>query len=226
VQRYYTQVLAEGFPFDRGMRVAINYGQYRLLPIQGPIAGGPERYEFFGQGLIELSRLVTGKATREIDELKILLLNLGYPEATVNRFFAPLLERNVDTVDKSVEARRFHAYLNQNGTLINEGIVATGAFIERLVLEGGFSGVYRTRHGERGFVAVAFEEAGDSLCAGLRKLGLARFKGLDRLPVYEVVDAGDLERTPLDLGTDDLIGAIERDFAGALDDAPRSPLSP
>src|SRR4029077_16284679 len=51
VQRYYEQALADGFPFDRGMRIALNYGHYRLIPMGG---GGPEeaeRYEFFGHGL-------------------------------------------------------------------------------------------------------------------------------------------------------------------------------
>jgi hypothetical protein len=215
VQAHYRQVLAEGFPFDRGMRMALNFGQYRLLPIQGASTGGAERYEFFGQGVIELSRLVTGKATRDIDELKTLLLNLGYPEATVNRFFAPLLEQGVELVDKSAEARRFYAYVNQNGTLINEGIVATGPFLERLAVEGGFSEVQLARDAERSYVALSFEDGG-GLCAGVRKLGVTHLKGIDRLPVYEVVDAGGLERAPLDLGDGDLMGAIEREFANSL----------
>ena len=64
--------------------------------------------------------------------MRITLVNLGYPEAAVNRFFAPLLEHNVDVVDKREEARGFYAYINPNGNLVNEGIVATGPFIARL----------------------------------------------------------------------------------------------
>jgi hypothetical protein len=50
----------------------------------------------------------------------------------------------------------------------------------------------------------------------VRKLGVTHLKGIDRLPVYEVVDAGGLERAPLDLGDGDLMGAIEREFANSL----------
>ena len=91
-----------------------------------------ERYEFFGPGLVELSRLTTGKAAQEVDEVKTMLLNQGYPEATVHRFFAPLAQKNVDVVDKKEEARTFYAYINRNGSLHNNGMVATGPFIAQL----------------------------------------------------------------------------------------------
>jgi class 3 adenylate cyclase len=99
LQRYYVEAVREGLPFDRGMRIALNFGPYRLIPMGGQ-AGEGERYEFFGPGLVELSRLTTGKATQEIDEVKTMLINQGYPEATVHRFFAPLSHKNVDVVDK------------------------------------------------------------------------------------------------------------------------------
>ncbi len=217
VQRYYRQVLGEGFPFDRGLRIALNHGLYRLLPIQSGPGGAAERYEFFGHGLVELSRLVTGKASREIDELRITLVNLGYPEAAVNRFFAPLLEQNVDVVDRREEARGFYAYINPNGTLVNEGIVATGAFIERLNREGGFHQLERAEDGQRPYVVVSLEDQVETIHVGLRKLGTAHLKGLDRLAVYEVIDAEDLERRAVaDFAGDQLMAAIEREFVSSL----------
>ena len=133
VQRYYKRSLEEGFPFDRGMRIALNYGTYRLLPIEGGDAGtGEMRYEFFGQGIVELSRLSTGKAMRDIDETRTLLIGLGYPAQEVDNFFAPVTSQNVDLVDKGEEQRQFYAYINRNGALVNEGIVASERFVQRL----------------------------------------------------------------------------------------------
>ncbi len=132
VQRYYEQAVRDGFAFDRGLRMALNFGSYRLIPMGSGNRPENERYEFFGHGMVEMSRLVTGKATQEIDEVKTMLIAQGYPEPTVHRFFAPLAESNVDVVDKSEESRRFYAYLNRNGTLHNNGLVATGAYVARL----------------------------------------------------------------------------------------------
>ncbi|MEA2695093.1 MAG: hypothetical protein QOJ16_4480, partial [Acidobacteriota bacterium] len=125
LQRYYEEALAQGFAFDRGLRIALNYGHYRLIPMGGAGPEEGERYEFFGHGLVELSRLVSGKATREIEEVKNLLINQGYPEPAVQRFFAPIVHGNLDLVDKDEEARRFHAYIDQNDNLVNQGLVAT-----------------------------------------------------------------------------------------------------
>ena len=216
-QRHYRKILGEGFPFDRGLRIALNYGQYRLLPIQSGLTGDGERYEFFGHGVVELSRLTTGKGVRDLDEIKILMLNLGYPEATVNRFFAPLLGENADVVDKREESRLFYAYLNQNGTLINEGIVATGPFIARLSREGSFPSFWRTREDERPYVAVSVQDAAGAVDIGFRRLGFASLKGLDKLAVYEVIDAEGLERLEtIDPEGADLVGVLEREFANTL----------
>lgn len=216
-QRHYRKILGEGFPFDRGLRIALNYGQYRLLPIQSGLAGDGERYEFFGHGVVELSRLTTGKGVRDLDEIKILMLNLGYPEATVNRFFAPLLGQNADVVDKREESRLFFAYINRNGTLINEGIVATGPFISRLSREGAFVPLWRTREQGRPYIALSVPDASGPVEIALRRLGVANLKGLDKLPVYEVIDAQGLERLEtIDPEGADLVGVLEREFAGTL----------
>jgi hypothetical protein len=216
LQRFYEQALAAGFPFDRGLRIALNYGHYRLIPMGG---GGPEeaeRYEFFGHGLVELSRLVTGKATREIEEVKNMLVNQGYPESTVQRFFAPVAQGNLDLVDKREEARQFHAYVDGNGNLVNRGLVATGPYVAQLEKELGAHVLYRVADGGRGYVMLDLEDAGERLVVGLRKLGLAQLKGLEKLPVYEFVDGsafGEESLTdrsePLDGG---IVGAVEREF--------------
>jgi hypothetical protein len=220
VQRQYSRLLQEGFPFDRGMRIALNYSQYRLLPIQSGAGGGLERYEFFGHGLVELSRLVTGKATRDIDEIRNLLVGLGYPEPTVNRFFAPLSERNLDLVDKSQESRQFHAYVNPNGTLVNEGIVATAPFVARLSQELRARSLSRATVGNGTYLVLAIEEPGEVMSIGLRKLGTALLKGLERLAVYEVIDAAGLQTRDSDDTGASLHIVLEQEFAGAMSGRP------
>lgn len=189
MQRYYVAALAEGLPFDRGLRIALNFGSYRLIPMgAGPEEG--ERYEFFGPGLVELTRLTTGKATQEIDEVKTMLISQGYPESAVHRFFAPMSQGDVDVVDKGEESRRFYAYINRNGTLHNNGMVATGAYVEKLEREVGHIPLQLGVEGNRSYIVFQLEDAGERLPVGIRKLGLAVFKGLGKLPVYEIVDAG------------------------------------
>lgn len=217
IQRAYREALAKGFAFSKGLRIALNHGQYRLLPIQIGAHAESERYEFFGHGVVELTRLTTGKGTREIEEIKNLLITQGYPESTVNRFFAPMTRQNLDVVDKGEESRGFHAYINQNGSLVNEGIVATWDFISRLSEEGGFSRAFRLADGPRTYIAIKLDAPTSSLLVGIRKLGVAQLKGLDRLPVYEIVDAaiwGD--NTLMELRTTNLVEVIEREFSANL----------
>jgi len=197
IQRLYAQAIADGFPFDHGLRVALNYGQYRLIPIHTGGFGG-ERYEFFGHGLVELSRLTTGKATREIEEIKTMLVNLGYKQEVVHKFFAPVLQKNVDVINKREEERSYFAYINQNGNLINEGVVATASFIEQVDRENDFSELWQAEAWNRTWVAVEVPDmaAGRGavpLLIGFRRLGIASLKGLDKLVVFEVVDLGERE---------------------------------
>jgi hypothetical protein len=217
IQRAYREALTKGFPFSKGLRIALNHGQYRLLPIQIGAASESERYEFFGHGVVELTRLTTGKTTREIEEIKTLLITQGYPESTVNRFFAPMTRHSVDVIDKREEARGFYAYINPNGSLVNEGIVATWDFVQRLATESSFSRVFRLADGPRTYVAVKLDVPGSSLLVGIRKLGVAQLKGLDRLPVYDIVDAamwGD--NTLMELRTTNLVELVEREFSAGL----------
>ncbi len=221
LQQYYRRALQEGFPFDRGLRIALNYGSYRLLPIEEGAAGLGQRYEFFGHGIVELSRLVTGKAMREIEELKNLLVTQGYAAAEVDRFFAPAFSRDLDLVDKREEARGFYSYINPSGTLVNEGIVATRSFIEQLDAGGTIQALYAATVGERAYVAFHLQEGKEELAVGIRKLGQARLKGLGRLAVYEVVDGSGWPAaavTPL-TGASALLPALERPAAGRLESA-------
>jgi hypothetical protein len=215
VQRDYVQAVREGLPFDRGMRIALNYGSYRLIPLSGGPEDG-ERYEFFGPGLVELSRLTTGKATQEVDEVKSMLINQGYDGLEVHRFFAPLAEKNVDVVDKREEARRFYAYLNRNGTLHNNGMVATQHYMTRLEQEIGPRPLQRVSAGDRRYVILELPGT-EGMLVGVRKLGMAHLKGLEKLAVYEIVDADTLDAgTFVPAEGVFLVSALDREFAGAL----------
>lgn len=209
-QRIYRQALGEGLPFDRGMRLALNYSEYRLLPIAG---AGDERYEFFGHGVIELTRLTTGKAMREIDEVKAMLLAMGYPEQAVHRFFAPL--QHDDRTDREA-ARPFRAWLDRNGHLVNEGIVATEAFVAALETEAGLRPLAHVADGDRGFVALRLDDAAGPLTVGLRRLGVANLKGLDRATLYEVIDADILGAEAVPVAAASLGEALDREVAGTL----------
>ncbi len=217
LQRFYRRTLEEGFPFDRGMRMALNYGQYRLLPIESGGEGG-QRYEFFGHGIVELSRLVTGKTTRELDDVRTLLLSRGYDPGEVERFFAPVARQNVYLVDKAEESRPFYAYINTSGALVNEGIVATAAFIRQIDEMECFARLARLEIEGRRHIAYEFEEASGRMVVGFRKLGIASLKGLGKVAIFEVIEGGEpgLRELP-PLGESSLLEALEKDFvAGAV----------
>ncbi len=217
LQRLYRLALTSGLPFNQGMRVGLNFGHYRLIPIQASSDGEPERYEFFGHGVVELSRLTSGKSSQEIEEIKNILVSYGYPQQAVQRFFEPLAGRNLDLVDKEEEARPFYAYVNRNGSLINEGIVATGEYIGQLAASLASPQLYHCREASRSYVVLALDDAGSKLYVGLRKLGVAHLKGLDDLPVYEIVDATDLaDRESEQLADPELMPALDRLAAGAI----------
>lgn len=213
LQRYYQRALNEGFPFDRGLRIALNYGEYRLLPIEEGDFGATRRYEFFGHGIVELTRLVTGKTMREINEIKNLLIAQGYSPGEVEAFFAPAMRRDVDLLDRAEEDRRFYCYINPNGTLVNEGIAATERFITQLDREDKVHSLSRAILGGRRYVVLSLESGADTLLVGIRKLGFAKLKGLEQVPIFEVVDGEPWRRqrlqAPLAIG---LLGSLEKEF--------------
>ncbi len=215
LQRLYPEFINQGFPFKSGLRIAMNYGEYRLMPLEGAPAGGSSRYEFFGHGLVELSRLSTGKKTQELEELKTYLISQGYPESAVNKFFSPLMKTNKELVSKIEESRKFYAYVNQNSALINEGIVATEPFVSRL---DDFDEVHFATDQGRGYIVVdCEEEVGGRVRVGIRKLGIGKFKGLEPMPVYEIVDGSMWEDQHLKtIPPQKLLGALERLFMSRI----------
>ena len=211
LQRIYPEFVTRGFPFKSGLRIAMNFGEYRLMPLEGTPVNDRARYEFFGHGLVELSRLTTGKKSQELEDLKTYLISQGYPESAVNKFFSPLLQSNSELVSKREQERPFYAYINRNSALINEGIVATEPFVSRL---GSFSEMYFASGQGRGYIAVVVEEeVGGRLVIGIRKLGIGRFKGLEPMPVYEIIDGQDWREQDLkQIPPQKLTGALERLF--------------
>ena len=213
LQRLYAQALKEGFPFDRGLRIAVNYGEYRLLPL----AAGPDsqsaRYEYFGHGLVELARLTTGKKTQEIDDFRTYLIGAGYAERTVTKFFEPMMRKSADLVNKDEESRPFYAYINANAAMVNEGIVATQPFLKRL---GNLDELYYGKEGKRGYVVFPLsDETRGDVVVGVRKLGTAKFKGLEPIPIFEIIDGEswqELDRLQK-LPTRDLMVALDKVFA-------------
>jgi hypothetical protein len=205
MQRAYQQAVAAGFPFDRGMRLALNFGTYRLLPLGGRSSPDDERYEVYGHGLVELSRLVSGKKGLDFEEIKSVLIARGYGEAQVGDFFAPVT-KNAPGIRPEREKGAFFAELSRDGALVNEGMVATERFLEELQRSRHLGPLFRAQQGDHIYVVIAQPAGlGQRELIGVRRLGLARLKGLDKLAVYEVVDAAgwtltreqQIHRTPL-----------------------------
>ncbi|HYI10722.1 MAG TPA: hypothetical protein VEK57_16795 [Thermoanaerobaculia bacterium] len=186
IQKFYANARANGFAFNKGMRIALNYGYYRLLPMQVS-ADGTQIMEFYGPGIVELSRLTTGKATKEIEDIQHLLLAHGYDQADVYRFFSPL-SRSVDTADVTQQQREFYAYVNENGHLINEGIVVSIPFLRQLsteLLEDNQK-MYRLRAPWN--VYLGFPALNDQAAyIGIRLLGSVSLKGIGSQDIAEVV---------------------------------------
>jgi hypothetical protein len=65
---------------------------------------------------------------------------------------------------------------------------------------------------------VVFEDAGERLPVGIRKLGMAHLKGLEKLPVYEIVDAVEIELRGLtEIPGEPLLTALDREVANSLE---------
>ena len=132
IQQVYEQLRNIGFPFNHGIRIALNFGVYRLLPMLHP---GPEakRFEFFGHGIVELARLTTGKSAREVSDIAEFLVHSGYDPGEVDLFLSPL--SSVRSGQEQISTRSYAATIDGHGELVNEGIVVAMPFIEELELE-------------------------------------------------------------------------------------------
>ncbi len=201
IQRYYSEMKRKGFAFNKGLRIALNYGYYRLLPMRSASDANEVITEFYGPGIVELSRLTTGKSNKEIDEIASFLIQHGYDQTKVQQFFAPL--RGADVIDHTQQAREFYAYLDANGHLVNEGIVASAPFVQELSneLSSEAQQLYRVKTSFGTFIAFA-PGVSEVEMLGIRLLGSVSLKGLDRIEVGEMVPfaAGDADEvTPLEV---------------------------
>jgi hypothetical protein len=211
IQRAYSEMKRKGFVFDRGLRIALNYGYYRLLPMK---TAGEERItEFYGPGIVELSRLTTGKADKEIEEIASFLVAHGYAHAKVQQFFAPLA-RGVDMIDHTQHAREYYAYVNANGHLVNEGIVASMSLLHELSgeLAGEAQQLHRLRAPWGQYIGFAPAVSGLEF-VGIRLLGMVSLKGLDNIDVGEIVPfaPGEIEATPID-EAESLIALLRQEY--------------
>jgi hypothetical protein len=185
IQVLYDELRQSGFPFDRGMRVAINYGTYRLLPMLAQGRGTIHHHEFFGHGIVELARLTTGKSTREVQAIAEFLIHQGYDPDKVDSFLEPLLRaRGGGTHD----ARRpFAAELDECGELVNEGIVLTLPFLDQLDNQLEDTPLEKVEAFGHTWLTFPLDPAqSEGLHAGLRYLGVARLKGMPPVELVEV----------------------------------------
>jgi class 3 adenylate cyclase len=184
IQQVYEQLRGAGFPFNHGIRIAVNYGVFRLLPMLHP-GPGTERFEFFGHGIVELARLTTGKSTREISDIAEFLVHSGYDPGEVDLFLSPLASARRG--HEEISTRPYAATLDSHGELVNEGIVVALPFIEELELELDIARLSTaTVDNVRWAFLPVDPDLPDSLYVGLRYLGVARLKGL---PPQELAEA-------------------------------------
>ncbi len=183
IQLLYERLRGQGFPFTRGIRMALNFATYHLLPM--PVAPGEmPRYEFFGHGIVELARLTTGKSGREVEEIAEFLVHSGYAPPKVDEFLRPLLEGHGDS--RTPKERRYAAWLDGSGDLVNNGIVFTAPFLEELDRELGASPPQRVEFDGLRWLAWPVEpESEECPWFGLRYLGVPHLKGL---PPQELIE--------------------------------------
>jgi hypothetical protein len=212
IQRYYSDMKSKGFAFNKGLRIALNFGYYRLLSMKGAGNSTERITEFYGPGIVELSRLTTGKANKEIDEIASFLVAQGFDQQKVQAFFAPLA-RGVDVIDHKQHAREFYAYINQNGHLVNEGIVASVAFMQELSTElaNEAQQLHRLTAPWGTYIGFAPAVPGVEYIA-VRLLGMVALKGLDGVEVAEIVPfvPGEVEAEAID--GNDLVTALRQEF--------------
>jgi class 3 adenylate cyclase len=186
LQSFYANARRKGFAFNKGMRIALNYGYYRILPMQIS-SDGAQIMEFYGPGIVELSRLTTGKTTKELEDLQHLLISHGYDHKDVYKFFAPL-QRIVDVHDVTQQQREFYAYVNENGHLINEGIVVSIPFLRQLSHELAEDAmrIYRLRTSWGVYLGFPLTTERGGYVA-LRILGSVSLKGIGQQEIGELV---------------------------------------
>jgi hypothetical protein len=225
IQQAYHRLRQSGFPFDQGIRLALNHGVYRLLPMLGSDRE-IRRFEFFGHGIVELSRLTTGKSSREVAEIAEFLIHAGYEASQVENFLAPIAEAR--SVDRSSDDRPYTASLDSHGELINEGIVLTLDFVEHLDQElevGSYTEI--SEHGVRWLLFPLDPDRPGPFQVGLRYLGVARLKGLAPVELVEAAVWSDIpaEAQMVSEGSS-LISLLRRLGQGTAEPAVTGPSNP
>lgn len=185
IQRVYDRLRGRGFPFDQGIRIAVNAAEYRLLPMRS-VPGSDASFEFFGHGIVELARLTTGKSHRDVQAMSEKLVHAGYDPREVEAFFAPLAA--VRGGGRRPTRRPYLAVLDEQGELINEGIVVTLPFLEVLDDELPHVEAGEAEYdGLRWCVLQLAPGEPEPWTVGLRLLGVARLKGLPPTELVEVL---------------------------------------
>jgi hypothetical protein len=221
IQRFYTEMKRKGFSFNKGLRIALNYGYYRLLPMRSSLETNEKITEFYGPGIVELSRLTTGKSNREIEELASFLVLHGYDQTKVRQFFAPLA-RGVEMIDSRQQERDYYAYIDGNGGLVNEGIVASVDFVQELSneLSQESAPVFRLTTSFGSYIGFPPAIPGVDYVA-VRLLGRVALKGLDNIDVAELVPLAQSEveeAVPIDSG-DSFLLLVRQEFHLAQENA-------
>ncbi len=195
----YERLRHEGFPFDRGLRLAVNVGSYHLLSMATDPNERPH-FEFFGHGLTELARLTSGKTTREVEDITDFLIANGYEVQRILEFLEPV--RHGSRYPDHVKQRPYAAFLAENNELVNTGGVVTEAFLRDLSSEGVGLVARGERFGLDWLLVPCDRERLDGPWVGLRALGTARLKGLDPTLVAEMVVFDEPPEGMLPLGED------------------------
>ncbi len=179
----YEETRRQGFPFDRGLRLAVNVGTYHLMPMVAAAVDRPH-LEFFGHGLVELVRLTTGKATHEVEDIADFLTANGYDLQRVLEFLEPV--RHASRFAAITKDRPYGAFIAENGELVNLGGVVTESFVRDLEAEWGDSGLSEGEAFGTRWLLLATGLPGQAApWVGMRILGTARLKGLEPMPLIE-----------------------------------------
>jgi hypothetical protein len=183
IRQVYHGLRRSGFPFDQGIRMALNHGVYRLLPMLDS-DHQIQRFEFFGHGIVELARLTTGKSTREVAEIAEFLIHAGFPPVDVENFLAPIATaRSAGSLSGT---REYAAAIDGHGELVNEGIVLTFDFLKHLETELEVTAFTEISVDGVSWLLLPLDpDRPDHRHVGLRYLGVARLKGLAPLELVE-----------------------------------------
>ncbi len=185
IQRFYSDMKRKGFAFNKGLRIALNYGYYRLLPMKTALDDSNERDH---RVLRPRHRRAFAPHDRQGQQARSKRSPASSsPTATSCRKCSSSSPRSRAASKSSItlqQAREFYAYLDGNKHLVNEGIVASMGLLQELSNELGneAQGLFRVRSAYGTYIAFSPAVAGVDLL-GIRLLGMVSLKGLDDVEV-------------------------------------------